>query len=378
MQNSPKITLRQQEIEGGKKVSLYLDFYPPILHPKTGKTTRRRFLKLYAWANPKNKEEKAHNKNVYDQATLLRMEAEQELERVASPRLAKQEKKVLDFFDEVGKTLSCKTAFTHLHMQKYFYRFLHERGNTDITFGTLTLEVCKLFREFLLNAKFNMRSRKQALATNSRFLYFARFKYTLRAAFEQEFLQENFLDRLKNLPTTDTTREFLTLDELKTLAQTPCPNEALKKAALFSALTGLRFSDIEKMTWAEVREDGDKYSLHFRQQKTQQIVVHPIGRQAFQLLGERQADSEQVFPTLTYSTMTNYHVAHWVKLAGITKKITFHCFRHTFATLQLEAGTDIYTVSKLLGHTNIQTTQIYAKVVDKSKRDAAERINLDL
>jgi len=63
--------------------------------------------------------------------------------------------------------------------------------------------------------------------------------------------------------------------------------------------------------------------------------------------------------------------------AGIKKKITFHCFRHTYATLQLSNGTDIYTVSKMLGHTNVQTTQIYAKVVDEKKNKAEQAIQLE-
>ena len=64
--------------------------------------------------------------------------------------------------------------------------------------------------------------------------------------------------------------------------------------------------------------------------------------------------------------------------AGITKTITFHCARHTYATLQLTLGTDIYTVSKLLGHKELRTTQIYAKVIDDKKKEAANRIQLDL
>ena len=70
------------------------------------------------------------------------------------------------------------------------------------------------------------------------------------------------------------------------------------------------------------------------------------------------------------------HLSQWIKDAGITKHITFHCFRHTFATLQLAEGTDIYTVSKLLTHSNLATTQVYADVVSKLKRDACGRISL--
>ncbi|WP_245895588.1 tyrosine-type recombinase/integrase [Flavobacterium album] len=66
----------------------------------------------------------------------------------------------------------------------------------------------------------------------------------------------------------------------------------------------------------------------------------------------------------------------WVQAAGITKHITFHCFRHTYATLQIAGGTDLLTVSKMLGHKSVKTTQIYAKVVDQRKREATDKINL--
>jgi site-specific recombinase XerD len=81
---------------------------------------------------------------------------------------------------------------------------------------------------------------------------------------------------------------------------------------------------------------------------------------------------------LEYSAYNNTLLREWVKEAGITKYITFHCFRHTYATLQLSLGTDIYTVSKLLGHRELKTTQIYAKVIDKVKREAADKIKLDI
>ena len=69
----------------------------------------------------------------------------------------------------------------------------------------------------------------------------------------------------------------------------------------------------------------------------------------------------------------------WVMKAGISKTITFHCPRHTYATLQLTLGTDIYTVSKLLGHKDLKTTQVYAKIIDEKKRwEAANRINLNI
>jgi len=153
----------------------------------------------------------------------------------------------------------------------------------------------------------------------------------------------------------------------------------LKKAALFSALTGLRFSDIQKMVWGEVLHiDGSGYFVQFKQQKTKGVELQPISPQAYNLLGQPQAPGAKVFTGLTYSAWVNSHLFKWLTKAGITKHITFHCFRHTFATLQLNGGTDIYTVSKMLGHRELKTTQVYAKIIDATKRKAANSITLDI
>ena len=81
-------------------------------------------------------------------------------------------------------------------------------------------------------------------------------------------------------------------------------------------------------------------------------------------------DTERVFNGLISLGRTNEVLSRWGKDAGIQKHITFHTARHTHATMMITLGADIYTVSKLLGHTNIQTTQIYAKIVDESKSKA--------
>lgn len=66
------------------------------------------------------------------------------------------------------------------------------------------------------------------------------------------------------------------------------------------------------------------------------------------------------------------YLREWIKDAKIDKHITFHCLRHTFATLQIASGSDIYTVSKLLTHSSVSTTQVYAEVVNELKQDASE------
>jgi integrase len=141
----------------------------------------------------------------------------------------------------------------------------------------------------------------------------------------------------------------------------------------------MRFSDIINLTWDQIRKNDKKgYSITFRQQKTQGVEVLPISDQAVKLLGETGKSNQKVFEGLTYSAYQNKHLSQWIGAAGIERNITFHSFRHTYATLQLANGTDIYTVSKLLGHRDLKTTQIYAKVIDQKKRDAAKKIKINL
>ena len=133
------------------------------------------------------------------------------------------------------------------------------------------------------------------------------------------------------------------------------------------------------MTWAEVQFSNEiGHYIRFRQKKTKGAETQPISDQAFELLGERTIPDERVFVGLKYSAWHNLKLQQWVMKAGISKTITFHCARHTYATLQLTLGTDIYTVSKLLGHKDLKTTQIYAKIIDERKKEAANKIKLNI
>jgi len=148
---------------------------------------------------------------------------------------------------------------------------------------------------------------------------------------------------------------------------------------IFSCLTGLRWSDIEKLKWSEVQHsDNLGYFIRFRQQKTNGAETLPIAEEARELLGEQKEPKERVFTGLKYGNWNKTYLKDWLIDAGINKHITFHCARHTYATLQLTLGTDIYTVSKLLGHKNLSTTEIYAKVINEKKVEAANKIKIKL
>ena len=212
------------------------------------------------------------------------------------------------------------------------------------------------------------------LSQNSKYSYFNKFKAALRRAFDDGYLTINFASKVKSFEQAESQREYLTFDELQALAKTECKYPVLKRAFLFSCLSGLRWSDINTLTWSEVRDEGDVSRVNFRQEKTDGVEYLYISRQARELLGERQDPQERVFRGLKYGMTYNTELVRWCNRTGISKHITFHSARHTNAVLLLERGVDIYTVSKRLGHRELRTTQIYAKVVDKKAREAADII----
>lgn len=174
-------------------------------------------------------------------------------------------------------------------------------------------------------------------------------------------------------------RSYLTMEEVQLVINTPYrPDNDIKGAFLFCCFCGLRYSDVRKLTWGEIRMGPDGLpQIETRMTKTRQEIYLPLSANAMKWLPQRgtATDNDRVFSHLpAQACHANAPLRTLIKKAGIGKHITFHCSRHTFATLTLSFGADLYTVSKLLGHTKVQTTQIYARIVDKSKRTAVDKI----
>lgn len=172
-------------------------------------------------------------------------------------------------------------------------------------------------------------------------------------------------------------RAYLTYDEIARLAATPCHDELLKRTFLFCCFTALRYGDAVALSREHiVYLNGVPVALEFRQEKTKNAVTLPLSEQARQYLElqlTETAQGDKLFP-LRSSGATWGWLRAWVKAAGIEKSISFHSSRHTAATMLLSNGTSIETVSALLGHTNIKTTQIYSKVTDTRKAEAVNRL----
>lgn len=246
-----------------------------------------------------------------------------------------------------------------------------------IPFGRIDTKLINDFKNFLLTAP-QGGGKKGTLSQNSAATYFSIFKAALKQAFIDGYISVDLSAKAKGIAEEESRREFLTIAELNTLAKTPCDKPIIKRAALFAALTGLRHCDIQKLHWGDIQKVGDQYRLNFTQQKTKGVEYQPISEQAYQLCGTPGDADRLIFEDLPDPSWVSRPLKRWIEAAGIKRRVTFHCFRHTFATLQIAGGTDLYTVSKMLGHTNVRTTQIYAKVVDKLKDEAANAISLDL
>ena len=165
-------------------------------------------------------------------------------------------------------------------------------------------------------------------------------------------------------------REYLTVEELKRMIDTPCKHTVVRQVFLFTCFTGLRVSDVRGLRWCDLSQQDGGYTLGVRMYKTEKMVYIPLSKQAMKWMPERGDKSGEDFVFDSVPSDYNIHIAKWAKAAGITKHITHHCGRHTFATMLLSLGVDIYTVSKLLGHASLRHTQRYAKIVDRQKDDA--------
>jgi integrase len=249
----------------------------------------------------------------------------------------------------------------------YATKHLREYAGEGCVFANLDEQFFKGFRDFLLKTK--------KLGPGSAGAYLAKIKTAIHSAIDEGIIPLDPSAKVK-IRKPDRLPVHLSLEEVQKLSETACPNDQTKAAFLFSCFTGLRAGDVRKLTWDKIR---DGY-LEFSQEKTSEAVRLPLSEEALRILDDQKnaKPSPNLHGTLPQGTVffmpshgvTNKQLLIWARAAGIDKPISFHKSRHSFATLSLSSGIDLYTVSKLLGHKSLAATQIYAQVVDKKKKEA--------
>lgn len=364
------VTLRQRR--KGKNISLYLDYY------HNGK---REYEYLGLYLTPAgaslSKLEKAENKRTLELAETIRAKRLLEIQNgvFGIHDQSKLNASFIEYYKQLMEKRQSHESDSNYGNWKSALLHLEAFTGGNLSFAEINRQWVENFRDYLVKDARTKGGHR--LSQNSTASYYAKVIAAIKQAVKDGILRQNPAQGVDFIKKIDPERQFLSLEELQHLAATDCEIPSLKNAFLFSALTGLRWSDIEKLTWSEVHSSNEYgHFLQFRQKKTKGFETLPISQQASDLMGTRGKAEEQVFTGLAYSAWMNIKLRVWLLSAGITKKISFHCARHTFATLQLSLGTDIYTVSKMLGHRELKTTQVYAKIIDEKKREAASRINL--
>lgn len=370
-----KVSIKKRKNTSGDKYNLTLEIYRGYVKNEDGGIRNdREYSKLdyFLYTNPKTPTQKTHNKEVEVKVEIIRAEKEKEFlnnkygfksdTKVRANFIEYFQKLTDDRFASKGNYGNWDSVIKHLIKYK----------GKNVSFENIDVNFCEGFKEYLTNTA--KRTDGNPLSSSSVSSYFNKLRASLNHAVDDGIILVNPSLKISTPRVEEKEREFLTQEEVQKLFKAECRYDVLKRAFLFSCLTGLRWSDINNLDWSQVQNENGTWKINFHQQKTKGLQYHYINEQAKDLMGLKTDGTDRVFVGLRYSDYFNTALLQWCIRAGIGKHITFHCARHTFATLQLTLGTDLFTVSKLLGHSEVRTTQIYAKVIDQKKIEAAGAI----
>ena len=358
------VRLRERELRNGN-TSLYLDIY------SRGRR-KYEFLNLYL-VPEKTRADKEKNKETIRLAEAVKAKRIVEIQNDRFDfESGKQEVRFLDYFRMQCEKRKRGTAnsgaypswvSTLLHLETFC--------SPSMKFSDVTPKFILEVREYLNKATSRKGDGKTPLSQTSKAHYFDKFKACIHAAVRDGILQRDPLLGIEGIKKGDIERLYLSIDEVRAMAATECKRPPLKRAFLFACLTGLRRSDVLRLKWGDVHQQGGFTRIIFRQKKTGGQEYIDLTPEAVTFMGERGKPDELVFNDFVCDSYTVFVLRDWAKRAGVMKDITFHSSRHTFAVLMLDLGVDLYTVQKLLGHREIKTTQVYAHILDKKKQQAA-------
>ena len=346
------VKLRKKRLADGSD-SLYLDIY-------VNGVRKYEYLKLYIDNNANTSVQKVINRRALAEAEKRRAkrvielmeEGETALERLGKRNDAKMT--ILEYVKSKGKlddqnyknvAMYVDHRYPHTQMSKFTNKLLDD-----------------IVESFSIN-----------LAESTTEVYSVTLSTIIKLAKADNLVPPKLKVKIRRCK-TESRREFLTMDEIRKLIETDVneENKVNKNAFLFSCFTGIRSSDVRRIRWGDVENVEGYTRIVFTQKKTKGLEYLDISPSAVRFMGDPGRDNELVFDFNTQRM--SYFLKRWMMRAGIRKNITFHCARHTFAIMMIELGNDLFVTSKLLGHMNIETTQIYAKVLDKSKRAAVDKI----
>lgn len=361
------VRLREQTLSDGRK-SLYLDIY------FKGKRTYK-FLKLYLLPGT-DTSTKITNSNTLAQANAIKSEMIYDLTNKIAGITDKSHKAKMPFVEwlEIYHQSITKRGGDDAWVKRVINEI--KEYDSGIVLADVDKEYILGFLDRLLTRE-NMRRKGTKMKKETVFVYMDYIRAALNYAVKEKLLPASpYKGISRNMVRfRQFKREYLTVPEIKKLITTPCRRQDIKEAFLFSCFCGLRIQDVIDLRWKHITKNMDDWQVEIIQFKTKVPLYLPLNMSARQWLPKQEEASpeERCFPKLS----KDYHnvISDWVKDAGIDKHVTYHTSRHTFATLCLTAGIDIYTTSQLLGHTTIRHTQRYARIINSKKDDAIARLD---
>lgn len=372
------VRIREKVLAGGN-ISLYLDIYCQGNRKKEG-------LKLYlvpevsAAARIQNANTRKLAEQIKAQRILdIQKNGLVDWEKVKTSRITLD-----NWFDRYiaeDAELSASSQRSKRNVKSRVIEYLNHIGKPNLSVKEVDKEFCKGFIAFLKTCTCKTKDGVKTLSQTTQRLFINRFGSAMAMAVREGIIDSNpfaLLDKKDKPQKRNAEKEFLTIEEIQKAIDTPCRYEIVKKAFLFCCFTGLRYSDMKCLKWSEIRTapDGVSQYIDHIQVKTKDRVTIPVSEETRRWIPERIEGIDTIFYELKITQETARVVlTEWMKDAGIAKHITFHCSRHTAATLLLTLGASIYVVSKILGHKSVKMTEVYAKIVDKSKIETVNLVN---
>lgn len=341
-----------------------------------GKFRKTENLNIRYFTAPKNHQERSHNKSAAALAKTIHSQKVVDLQYSQHAMVSPVRGKItlLSFYDKLmqERQESLGTYGNWRSSRIFLSKYMN---GIDIPMDKIDENFVAGYQEYLLKARGKW---DKPLSRGAALSYFIKLKVTLKTAYQQKYIKQNPAAIVKCVRADEKTRAFVTVEEIKRLMQTPCKRPELKTAYMWGCMTGMRISDIKALTWEQITFDDDTgYQVSFIQKKTKAAEVLPISNEAYKLIEPFEHRDGKVFRGLVVDNHTNKMLSKWFQDAGIKRHLTFHSSRHSFASnlLALKAA-DIYTVSKLLGHRRLATTEVYAHVLHQSKVEAVNKLSL--
>ena len=367
----------REKVLGDGTISLYLDMYHKGNRKKEG-------LKLYLIpeTSPAAKLQNINTRKLAEQIKAQRILDIQKDGLVDWEKLKKSRTTLMSWLEDYvtcEEQLSPSGVVSKRNAKVRVEEYLAFIGKPDLRLADVDREFCRGFVAFLRTCKCHRG--KETISDTTARLLMSRIAAAMNKAVVEGLIPSNpfrALEAKEKPKIAASRREFLTVEELKVLINTPCRCDIVKRAFLFSCFTGLRYSDMKSLLWSEIHTaaDGKTQYIEHKQVKTKKMVTIPLSDEALRWMPRQEDGIDKVFHGLKISTSTVEAVLkEWMKDCKIDKHITYHCSRHTAATTLLTLGANLYVVSKLMGHSSIQMTEVYAKIVDQKKVETMNLVN---